>query len=556
VEARKTRMMRRAFRGLSKGFATCLVLYAVFMFTLGGLAYGLTAYHAAAVTPATRGVNLEDSKAPQVNTDARIAIVEPIFTATAYSNAFYVFYAKYATSTQPYITTDLNYFNVTVKYGWGYSYGLYCFLASEKSKQQGLVLGNNVVVIDEINVTNGGLFHSGKRIYDVLILGFTEYVTSREYYAYKDFVAEGGTLIIMDGCNFLAEVKYYPPATPGGLAYLSLVKGHGWEFNGTHAWKSDYARWWDENKNWVGSNYWHWWTGKHYDCFVANTSHPISIYLRSNYGCNIATSYGAHEENLLQNFTNTGVIGYWHFINPVEAPNSTIYPGQPIAAYQHMYMNGSVFHAGIMASDGVYYEEFLQAFLTCAVKMGLAVLRDPTLSASMEFYDTSGARRDANSGLSGKVFCVVTLNNSSIAHGGTIYYLGAVVLKIYDRSGYSPNYTPPSPPIIIQATKADSTGLRWQAIVDTTSIPNGTYAFEFDSTYVSSVDNQSSISQLLVFGYSSVANGMSTLRPGLVALSASVVVAILTYVFFQYRKDTRGRNIVGKRSKANTRRSA
>ncbi len=548
---------RRTSRGLRKGFTTFLVLYVALTFTLGGLAYGMTAYHApaAAYTTTTQGVILEYSKAPRGIEAAKIAVVKPIFSDTAYNNAFYVFYAKYASSNQAYITTDLHYFNVTVKSGWGWSTGLYNFIASDKAKQQGLVLGKNAVVIDEINVTNGGLFHNGKRVYDILILGFTEYVTSREYYAYKDFVAEGGTLIIMDGCNFLAEVKYYPPATTGGPAYLSLVKGHGWEFNGTHAWKSVYARWWDENKNWVGSNYWHWWTGKHYDYMVANTSHPISIYLRNNYGYNIATIYGAHEENLLQNYTNTGVIGYWHFINPAEAPNPNVYPGQIIAAYHHRYMNGSVFHTGIMASDTVSQEGFLQSFLICAVRMGSTVQRDPTLSASVEFYYTNGARRDTNSSLSGTIFCVVTLNNSSIAQGGTIYYLGAVVLKIYGKSGYSPDYTPPSQPIIIQATKADSTGLRWQAIVDTTSIPDGEYAFEFDSTYASSVDNQSSISQLLVFSYSSIANNLGTSKTGLVAVSAPILIAIIAYVFFKYRKGAKGRSVVSKRAKAKTRRS-
>jgi hypothetical protein len=254
---------------------------------------------------------------------------------------------------------------VTVKDEWGYSTGLFNFLNSTEARQQGLIFGKNMALIDEIDVTEGGLFLDGRRAYDVVILGFTEYVTSEEYYAYKQFVASGGTLIIMDGCNFLAEVKYYPPTDPHQAGYLSLVKGHGWEFNGTHAWKSVYHRWPEENKNWVGSNYWHYWTGSHYDLLNVNTSHPISAYLRAKFGENIKSAYHAHEENLLQNSTNTQIIGYWHLINSSE------YPGEPIVAYQHEYGSGSVIHSGIMASDVVYRDKCIQAFLLGAVKLAL-----------------------------------------------------------------------------------------------------------------------------------------------------------------------------------------
>jgi hypothetical protein len=292
----------------------------------------------------------------------RIAVIKPIFSATAYSNAFYVFYERYGSFNKTYIQTDLNLLNVTVKFGWGWSSQLYDFMRSDKARRHGLVLGETFTIIDEINVTDGGLFRNGKRAYDTLILGFTEYVTQREYNAYRNFVASGGTLVIMDACNFLAEVEYYPSTSPGQPSYLSLVKGHGWEFNGTHAWKSVYHRWWDENMDWIGSNYWHYWYGKHYDEFiVANTTNPISQYLSCTYGREIPTQYSAHEENLLQNLTGTEIIGYWHLINPSECPK------EPIAAYQHRYVNGTVFHAGIMASDIIGTDSCMQSFLLGAL---------------------------------------------------------------------------------------------------------------------------------------------------------------------------------------------
>ncbi|MFX1440564.1 MAG: hypothetical protein ACFFFD_09980, partial [Promethearchaeota archaeon] len=66
------------------------------------------------------------------DTNARIAVVKPIFSDTAYSSAFYNFYYKYAGVTD-YIATDLDLLNVTVKDGWGWSTRLKRFLTSIKA---------------------------------------------------------------------------------------------------------------------------------------------------------------------------------------------------------------------------------------------------------------------------------------------------------------------------------------------------------------------------------------------------------------------------------------
>jgi hypothetical protein len=350
----------------------------------------------------------------------------------------------------------------------------------------------------------------------------------------------------MDACNFLAEVKYYPAASPTGEAYLSLVKGHGWEFNGTHAQKSVPARWPDDNKNWIGGNYWHWWTGRHYDYFIANTSDPISILLSSNYGANIGTFYGAHEENLLQNFTNTEVIGYWHFIDPSEAPDPRVYLGQPIVAYQHKYMNGSVFHTGIMASDRISHEEFLQTFLISAIRVGLfgqvgswRFPRDSTPSALVKFSSVGEGTADSRLGLSGIISCVITLNATSMARGGVIFNLTSVILDIHRNSTYASRPSSLPQPITIQANKTDESGLSWQAIVNTRSIPDGDYVFEVKPYFVSSVNNASTISQSLSTTYFSIDNMRAPLRDALLVLSASSVVPIVVFVFYAYNKDRR-----------------
>jgi hypothetical protein len=445
--------------------------------------------------------------------DKKMAFVEPIFTDAAYNNSFYVFFAKYAGSNETYITTDLNYLNVTIKSWWSWSDQLRSFLASDKAKEQGLFLGKNLVPIDDINVTEGGLFRDGKRAYDLLILGFTEYVTSAEYYAYKDFVAQGGTIIILDSCNFQCEVKYSPPSTPNGVGHMSLVKGKGWEFNGTAAWKSVYGRWEQENRNWIGSNYWFYWTGKHYDYFIANTSDPISTYLRDNYGEHINTTYGAHEESILENFTDTSIIGYWHFIKASEAPNQTIYPGEPVAAFQHRYMNGSVFRYGIMASDRIATEEFLQAFLISAIRVGLFgqvgiwhFPRNITPSASLTFSRIEGGPTDPKLGLYGIISCLITLNDAYMASGGVIFNLTSVSLEIYRSSTYSSWSDLPFQELTIQSQNTDNSGLCWQAIINTTAIPDGEYAFEVDSSFVSSVNNANIKAQSLSIRYFTISN--------------------------------------------------
>ena len=58
-------------------------------------------------------------------------------------------------------------------------------------------------------------------MYDILILGHQEYVTQKEYDNLKQFVSNGGILILLDGNVFYAEVNYFDNNNT-----ISLVKGH------------------------------------------------------------------------------------------------------------------------------------------------------------------------------------------------------------------------------------------------------------------------------------------------------------------------------------------
>ena len=88
-------------------------------------------------------------------------------------------------------------------------------------------------------MTEGSLFNQdGSSRFDVVVLGFIEYITSQEYSDYQRFVASGGRLIVMDASNFVAEVKHYPETN-----HLALVRGHGWGFDGRKVWRDVFYIW-------------------------------------------------------------------------------------------------------------------------------------------------------------------------------------------------------------------------------------------------------------------------------------------------------------------------
>ena len=111
---------------------------------------------------------------------------------------------------------------------------------------------SKITVLRDEDIDDGSPIFSknGTNTFDVIMLGHQEYVTQQEYDNLKRFVSNGGILILLDGNIFYAEVKYDKTSDT-----ISLVKGHGWAFNGVSAWKSVEERWANETSKWVGSNY-------------------------------------------------------------------------------------------------------------------------------------------------------------------------------------------------------------------------------------------------------------------------------------------------------------
>jgi hypothetical protein len=100
--------------------------------------------------------------------------------------------------------------------------------------------------------------------FDVLMIFHQEYVTQQEYDNLKNFVADGGTLVLFDGNVFMAEVNYNASTNS-----VTLVSGHTWRYNKGYAsmgpifYNKGYAsigpveRWAAETSEWTGSNYYH-----------------------------------------------------------------------------------------------------------------------------------------------------------------------------------------------------------------------------------------------------------------------------------------------------------
>src|SRR5713101_6757833 len=274
----------------------------------------------------------------------RVAVVEPVFTATAYSS-FYAFYTKYVnTPKDQIIRSDLQLLNATLVDSWGWSDGLQQFLSSNSARANGLVLEKNLTVLTDVSVNDGGLlYENGTTRYDAVILGFTEYVTSQEYSAYKHFVADGGRLIFMDATNFFAEVRFYPQTN-----HLALVKGHGWGFDGKKVWHDLGERWSQENTNWIASNFCCFGYGRRYDGALLVGTNVISLSLQAKFGPRVFQSYKGHEENRITNSSFTEILAQWVQLDSTSQ--------NLVAAYSHRFMHGTVIHIGIMSSDVISFD--------------------------------------------------------------------------------------------------------------------------------------------------------------------------------------------------------
>jgi len=265
-----------------------------------------------------------------------VAVVEPTFTTTPYAgNSFYQFYRTYRNATGV-VRTDLNLLSTKVVEGWGTDDGLIAFLSSGSAKKCGLVLGQNLRVVNDTEVSAGALFtQSGGRRFDAVIIGHEEYVTRQEYQQFWKYVASGGRLVEIGANSFFGLVSY-----ERSTQMETYVAGHGWIFNGTAAWKSRYSPFIKDNAKWFGSSYCCTETGNA-GILAMNYSNPLARLLDSNFGSRVFWYYTtAIERNFVQNMTGTSIIAtlYKGSLANTEAPDGE----GVLAAYAHQYRKGVV----------------------------------------------------------------------------------------------------------------------------------------------------------------------------------------------------------------------
>ena len=252
----------------------------------------------------------------------KIAVVLPTFTAAAYNNSFYTFYKKYNSVARGInITTDLNLLSSKVTNEPSSSASGFAML---------YLIGNLkwirpdsiITFLTDQDVDAGSIFQgNGSNAYDVVILGHQEYVTQREYDNFKQFVGNGGTMIVLDGNVFYAEVKY-----DRNTGDITLVKGHSWAFNGISSWRSVSERWKNETAEWVGSNY------------ISN----IAKFANNPF------NYLPHEEQYITNPNDIILLNY----NATMPPNNLTNKGSVIVAtYELNYLRGRVIALGLYSDD-------------------------------------------------------------------------------------------------------------------------------------------------------------------------------------------------------------
>ena len=264
-----------------------------------------------------------------------IALIKPTFTGAAYHKSFYKFYFIYVSlpHVRKNVTTNLNLLSSKVTNQTNKSSSSYTFNYLPEHLKT-IFPNSNIDVLTDADADYGSIFfNNGTNKYDVVILGHQEYETQREYDNLKRFVANGGTMILLDGNVFYAQVKYNRDTHT-----ITLVKGHGWAFNGKSAWRSVGERWSNETLQWVGSNY------LCYSCNVRFANNPFH--------------YKHHEEEYLTNPKDLIVLNYNASITKKDSKPEKIL----IATYTLNYKKGKVVALGIYSDDIITNRKFIKYF--------------------------------------------------------------------------------------------------------------------------------------------------------------------------------------------------
>jgi hypothetical protein len=279
-----------------------------------------------------KDTGLQSNTVVSTKNPKRIALVQNTFTDAAYNNALYLFYnIKHDTTSNITKYTNLLSSKVTKQYTV-----LPVFEPIVNHLKWLTPLSNITILTDQdVHDTSSLFMDNGTLKYDAILLGHNEYVSQLEYSNLRQYVANGGVLILLDGNVLYAEVKYDKKNQT-----ITLVKGHMWEFDGTSASKSVDERWASETTEWAGSNY-----CECYDVDIRFGNNPFGVI--------------HNEEQFITNPDAKVILDYQAY----NASKSKFLPKDfKIATYELSYQKGKVITLGLYTNDLLFYNDKFRQF--------------------------------------------------------------------------------------------------------------------------------------------------------------------------------------------------
>ena len=198
-----------------------------------------------------------------------------------------------------------------------------------------------VTIINDEDIHQGRIFDSqGQNGFDALFFTGQEYITQKYYDNLKKFVKDGGFAIFLNSDVFNSEISY-----DDTTKNVSLVKGKNWEFNGTHAKKSNNIDlpFFNQNKDFLGSN-----------LLLSDIYENISF-------SNNPFNYTHYKENFINKPNVTILYDYG-----AQLPENNPFQGSIVATYETYYGKGKIIFFGIYTEqifDNPKFKEFFKQIL-------------------------------------------------------------------------------------------------------------------------------------------------------------------------------------------------